>query len=74
MHAYAHNQWGKTGLGPQSERAWQNQLAFKLMKRVMKRALSRLERAHRRAACVALIVNLYQEAADTVKGTSKIFR
>lgn len=40
---------GKTGLGPQSERPSQNQLAFKLMKRVMKRALSLLQKADRQA-------------------------
>lgn len=36
-------------LGPQSERPSQNQLAFKLMKRVMKRALSLLQKADRQA-------------------------
>lgn len=40
---------GKTRLGPLSERPLQNQLAFKLMKRVMKRVLSFLQTADRQA-------------------------
>ena len=40
----AHNQCGTTGLGPRSESLAQNQLAFKLMKRVTKRTLSLVER------------------------------
>ena len=47
MHTETHNPWGKTGIGPPSERPSQNQLAFKLMKRVMKRALSLLHNADR---------------------------
>lgn len=48
--AQTHNQRGKTGVGPQSERPLQNQLAFKLMKRVMKRGLSLLQKADRQAS------------------------
>lgn len=65
--AHTHNQWGKTWLGPQSERPSQNQLALRLMKRVMKRVLSLLQTGRE------MIVNLCEE--DTRwKGTSKIFK
>lgn len=49
IHTHMHNQCEKTRLGPRSERPLQNQLAFKLMKRVMKRVLSLLQTADRQA-------------------------
>lgn len=60
-HTLTHNQWEKTGLGPhRSERPpSQNQLAFKLMKRVMKRALS-LQQEKARQTGGELIVDLHR--------------
>lgn len=71
-HARARRQsgGGKTGVGPHTERPLQNQLAFKLTKRVMKRVLSLPRESDRQAS--ELIVNGHR--LNLLKRASKTFK